>query len=114
MRKDILTVTDRAAAQIQKELAKYDKPAIGLRIGVKINAGCSGKEYTIGYAEEKLPFEEVVETKGVIILIEPTAVMFLIESEMDYVEDKDKYKAEFTFNNPNVTGHCGCGKSFST
>lgn len=113
MQKDILTVTDRAAEQIHRLLAKSNKPVLGIRVGIKFNAGCSGKEYMIEYAEEKNPLEELIETKGVKILIEPKAVMYLIASEMDYVEE-DQFKAGFTFNNPNVTGHCGCGKSFST
>lgn len=112
MSKDILTVTDRAAAKIQLLLAKSPKPTVGLRVGIKFNAGCSGKEYIIEYAETQRPFEEVVETKGVKILIDPKAVMYLIASEMDYIEER--LEAKFTFNNPNVTAHCGCGKSFST
>ena len=105
----VLTLTDAAAARVKVLMAQSDKPVLGLRVGVTTQ-GCSGMSYKMEYAEEALPFEEMVEDKGVKIFIEPAATMFLIGSEMDYVEDK--LDSRFVFNNPNVKGECGCGESF--
>ena len=76
------------------------KDATGLRIGVK-KGGCAGMEYTMSYAETKAPHDEVVEDKGVRILIDPTAVLFLLGTEMDY--RTDRMRSGFVFNNPNQT-----------
>jgi iron-sulfur cluster assembly protein len=104
-----LTVTDAAAERVRHLLGKRDKESIGIRVGVR-SRGCSGLSYTIEYADEKGKFDEVVQDKGVTILIDPKATMFLIGTEMDYVEDK--LQAGFTFKNPNEKGRCGCGESF--
>ena len=66
--------------------------------------------YTMEFAAEKQPLDEVVEDKGVTVLIDSKALMFLIGSEMDFVEDK--LQSGFVFNNPNEKGRCGCGESF--
>ena len=105
----MMTLTDAAADRAKLLIAQADKPIIGLRVGVKAQ-GCSGMSYFVEYAEEKKMFEEVVEDKGVTLLIDPAATMFLIGSEMDYQEDK--LQSGFTFNNPNEKGRCGCGESF--
>lgn len=105
-----LTLTDAAAERVKELMARSEKPLIGLRVGVKTR-GCSGMSYFVEYAEEKKKFEEVVEDKGVTILIDPAATMFLIGSEMDYAEDK--FQSGFTFKNPNEKARCGCGESFS-
>lgn len=104
-----VTLTDRAAARLKELMAKADKPVIGLRVGVK-SRGCSGLSYTMEYAEERKKFEDAIEDKGVTVLIEPTATMFLIGTEMDYVEEA--MGARFVFNNPNEVDRCGCGESF--
>ena len=104
-----MTLTDAAAERVKQLMAKADKPIVGLRVGVKAQ-GCSGMSYFVEYAEEKKKFEEVVEDKGVTLLIDPAATMFLIGSEMDYKEDK--LQSGFTFSNPNEKGRCGCGESF--
>lgn len=105
----MLTLTDAAAERVKALIARSDKPVLGLRIGVK-SRGCSGLSYSVEYAEEQKKFEDVIEDKGVKLFIDPTAVMFLIGSEMDYVDDK--FQSGFTFTNPNEKGRCGCGESF--
>src|SRR5882762_2106472 len=104
-----LTVTDTAAERIRALLAKRGKPSVGIRVGVR-SRGCSGLTYTLEYADEKGKFDEVVEANGVTILIDPKATMFILGTEMDFVEDK--LQSGFTFRNPNEKGRCGCGESF--
>ena len=103
-----ITLTDRAAARVKSIMEKSETPKIGIRLGVK-NGGCAGMEYTMDYADDKQPLDEVVEDKGVTILIEAKAVLFLLGTEMDWEEDK--LSAGFRFNNPNQTDACGCGES---
>jgi iron-sulfur cluster assembly protein len=102
-------LTDAAAERVKALLAKRGKPSVGVRVGIRTK-GCSGLSYTIEYADEKGKFDEVVAEKGVTVLIDPKAVMFLIGTKMDYVEEK--MKAGFTFVNPNEKARCGCGESF--
>ena len=104
-----VTLTDAAAERVREILDNAENDHIGLRIGVK-NGGCAGQEYTFAYADEIGPMDEVVEDKGVTILIEPKAVLFLIGTEIDFVEEK--MGARFVFNNPNAKSTCGCGSSF--
>ncbi len=105
-----MTLTDAAAERVRAIIAKADKPVVGLRIGVKAR-GCSGMSYFVEYAEEKRKFEEVVEDKGVTVLLDPASTMFLIGTEMDWVEDK--FNSGFVFRNPNEKARCGCGESFT-
>jgi iron-sulfur cluster assembly protein len=105
-----MTLSDAAAARIRDIMAKAEKPAAGLRVGVK-NGGCAGMEYTIEWAPEQKPFDEVVEDNGVKLLIDAKAVLFLLGTEMDY--KVEKLKSGFTFRNPNQTSACGCGESVS-
>ncbi|HKX10563.1 MAG TPA: iron-sulfur cluster assembly accessory protein [Stellaceae bacterium] len=104
-----MTLTDAAAERIRALLAKRGKPAVGIRVGVR-SRGCSGLTYTLEYADEKGKFDELVQDKGVTVLIDPKASMFIIGTEMDYVEDR--LQSGFTFRNPNEKGRCGCGESF--
>jgi iron-sulfur cluster assembly protein len=108
-RRQVLSVTDAAAARIRTLLAKRGKPSAGVRLGVRAR-GCSGLSYTLEYADERGKFDEVVEDKGVTILVDPKAVMFVLGTEMDYVEEK--LQSGFMFRNPNEKGRCGCGESF--
>ena len=105
----VITITEAAAGRARQILAKSDKPVLGLRVGIKTR-GCSGLSYFVEYAEERKKFEDVVEDKGVKIFIDPAATMFLLGSEMDYVEEK--FQTGFVFKNPNEKGRCGCGESF--
>ena len=104
-----LTVTAAAAEQIKVLLARREAPALGVRIGIRTK-GCSGMSYTLEYADEKAPFDEEMEVDGVKVLIDPKATMFILGTEMDYVQDK--LESGFVFRNPNEKGRCGCGESF--
>ena len=105
-----ITVTSAAQERIAHLLSQRDKPSAGIRIGVR-SRGCSGLSYTLEYADEKTEYDEVVELDNdITLLIDPKAVMFLLGTEMDFVEDK--LQSGFTFTNPNEKGRCGCGESF--
>jgi iron-sulfur cluster assembly protein len=107
-RPQVMKLTDAAATRIKDLMSKSDRPIAGLRVGVK-NGGCAGMAYTMEYAQSINPTDEIVEDKGVKILIDPKAVLFLLGTEMDY--KIDKLSAQFVFNNPNQTSACGCGES---
>ena len=104
----VMKLTDAAAARVRDIIAKADKPVVGLRIGVK-NGGCAGMEYTMEWAEDQKPFDEVVEDKGVKVLIDAKAMMFRLGTEMDF--PSTTLKSGFVFNNPNQVSACGCGES---
>lgn len=103
-----MTLTEAAASRLRDIMARAEKPVAGLRIGVR-NGGCAGMEYTMEWAEELGPHDEIVEDKGARLLIDPKAVMFLLGTEMDY--QSTALKSGFVFNNPNQTSACGCGES---
>ena len=105
-----IRLSDAAAARIREIMANAEGKYQGVRVGVE-NGGCAGMSYTMDYAEAAQPFEEVVEDKGVKVFIDPKAIMFLIGTEMDFVQEK--FGARFVFNNPNQTAACGCGESVS-
>jgi iron-sulfur cluster assembly protein len=107
-RPKVVSLTERAADRVREIMAKTVKPVVGLRVGVK-NGGCAGQEYVLEYAEAANALDEVVEDKGVTILVEPKAVLFLIGTEIDY--EVSKLSAKFVFRNPNETDACGCGES---
>jgi iron-sulfur cluster assembly protein len=114
-KKDIIELTEAAAERIkylleQRHKQKDKKTAVGIRIGVK-SGGCSGHAYTFEYAEEVHKFDEVVEDKGVKVIIDPKAIMYLVGTKLDYIEEK--MKSGFVFINPNEKARCGCGESFS-
>ena len=104
----LMSLTDAAAERIQNIIANSEKPIAGIRVGVK-NGGCAGMAYTVDYAEAIAPNEDVVEEKGVKIVIDPKALMFLLGTEMDF--KSDKFASQFVFHNPNETSACGCGES---
>jgi iron-sulfur cluster assembly protein len=103
-----MRLTEAAAERLRALQASSGKAVEGVRIGVK-NGGCAGMEYTMSYAEERGPHDEVIEDKGVKLLIDPTAVMFLLGTEMDF--KTDRMRSGFVFHNPNQTSACGCGES---
>ena len=104
----VLTLSDAAACRVQEIIDKAERPIAGVRVGVK-NGGCAGMSYTMEYAEAARPGEDVVEDKGVKVLIDPKAILFLLGTEMDF--QKTKLSSQFVFNNPNQTSACGCGES---
>jgi len=104
-----MSVTPAAAERASALIDGRGKPTAGLRIGVRTK-GCSGLSYTLEFADKQEPMDEVVETAGIRLLIDPKASLFLIGTEMDYEEEK--LKSGFVFRNPNEKGRCGCGESF--
>jgi iron-sulfur cluster assembly protein len=104
-----IEISDRAAQQVKHLLESRGKESVGIRVGVK-KGGCSGLSYTLEYADEVGKFDEVISDKGVTVLIDPKASMYLIGTTMDFVEEK--LKSGFVFTNPNEKGRCGCGESF--
>ncbi|KAG7355771.1 iron-sulfur cluster assembly accessory protein [Nitzschia inconspicua] len=109
--KDPIILTERAADRI-KELLQGDnaKGALGIRLGVK-RRGCNGLSYTLNYAMEKPEKDLEMETHGVKVYIEPMALFNVVGTVMDWEESE--LASEFTFNNPNSKGECGCGESFT-
>jgi iron-sulfur cluster assembly protein len=105
-RPKIVTLSDAAASRVREIMSKGAKPY--LRVGVN-NGGCAGMEYTLDYAEAPEAFDELVEDKGVQILVKADAVMFLLGSEIDY--ETTRLASKFVFRNPNQTDACGCGES---
>ena len=105
----IIKLSDNAANRIKEIMSKAENKAIGVRIGVQ-SGGCAGMSYIMEYAKETRPNEEIIEDKGVKVLIDPSAIMYLLGTEMDY--KKEKFSSQFVFKNPNETERCGCGESF--
>ena len=101
-------LSEAAASRLGEIMAKADGQVKGVRVGVT-NGGCAGMSYTMNYAEETNPLDEVLEDQGVKIFIEPKAILFLIGTEMDF--ETTKLGSRFTFRNPNETDACGCGES---
>ena len=109
MNQQIIKLSDNAANRIKEIMSSADSKTIGVREGVK-SGGCAGMSYIMEYAKEIKPNEEIVEEKGVKVLIDPKAIMYLLGTEMDY--KKEKFSSQFVFKNPNETERCGCGESF--
>ena len=107
-RPQVMRLTEAAASRIKDVMARAERPIAGVRVGVK-NGGCAGMEYTMDYADQIAPGDEVVEDKGIKLLIDQKAVLFLLGTEMDF--KIDKLSSQFVFNNPNQTSACGCGES---
>ena len=101
-------LTEAAAARLAAIMQDAEGKYLGLRVGVA-NGGCAGMSYTMEYASETKPFEEVMEDRGVKVFIDPKSILFLIGTELDFVQEK--LGARFVFRNPNQTSACGCGES---
>jgi iron-sulfur cluster assembly protein len=104
----VMTLTEAAAARVREIMAGSEKPIAALRVGVK-NGGCAGMSYTMEFAATVSPLDEVIEDKGVKVLIDPKAVLFLLGARMDF--KTDRLSSGFVFENPNETSACGCGES---
>ena len=109
-RPQVMRLTDAAAIRVKELMGRADSEILGLRVGIK-NGGCAGQSYTVEYAHDIKPNDEVIEDKGVKILVDPKAVLFLLGTEMDF--ERTTLKTGFVFNNPNQVGACGCGESVS-
>ena len=109
MTKQIITISDKAAERIKEIMSSAEESSIGVRVGVK-SGGCAGMSYIMEYTKEINPNDEIVEDKGVKILIDSAAVIYLLGTEMDYKQEE--FSSQFVFNNPNETERCGCGESF--
>ena len=109
MIKQIISLSDNAAARIKEIMSSAEKNSIGVRVGVK-SGGCAGMSYIMEYAKEINPNDELIEDKGVKLYIDPAATMYLLGTEMDY--KKEEFSSTFIFKNPNETERCGCGESF--
>ena len=103
-----MSLTDAAAERVREIMSNAEKPLFGLRVGVK-NGGCAGMSYTMDFAEAANPFDEIIEDKGVRVIIDPKAILFLLGTRMDF--RRDKLSSGFVFENPNQTSACGCGES---
>ena len=109
MNKQVITLTNNAANRVKEIIASANEPIIGVRIGVE-SGGCAGMSYIMEYAKKVNPNDEIIEAKGVKVLIDPKAIMYLLGTEMDY--KKGELSSTFVFKNPNETERCGCGESF--
>ena len=107
--KQIITLSDNAANRIKKIMSNDKNNSVGVRVGVT-SGGCAGMSYIMEYTKEAHPNDEIIEDKGVKIFIDPSAIMYLLGTEMDY--KKDQFSSSFVFKNPNETERCGCGESF--
>ena len=109
MSKRVITLSDKAAERVKEIMAQAKEPIVGVRVGVE-SGGCAGMSYVMEYAKEANPNDEIIEDKGVKVLIDPKAIMYLLGTEMDY--KKEELSSSFVFKNPNETERCGCGESF--
>ena len=107
--KQVITLSDNAANRIKEIISNDKTKSVGVRVGVK-SGGCAGMSYVMEYAKEINPTDEIIEDKGVKVFIDPSAIMYLLGTEMDY--KKEQFSSTFIFKNPNETERCGCGESF--
>jgi iron-sulfur cluster assembly protein len=105
----LMSITQAAVGRIKELLDGRGKPSAGIRVGIS-SKGCSGMSYTLEFADQQELHDDVVKQDGITVFIDPKAIMFLIGTEMDFIEDG--LQSGFVFNNPNEKGRCGCGESF--
>ncbi|WP_236870550.1 HesB/IscA family protein [Candidatus Bandiella numerosa] len=108
MKKNIISITDSAADHIRELLKKDSKKPIGIGINVEAG-GCSGSKYKFEYIYQKKELDEEVNDKGIRVFINPSAVLKIFGTKLDYVDEK--IQSGFVFVNPNEKGKCGCGES---
>ena len=105
-----ITLTTAAQERIADLMAKASEGAIGVKLSTP-RRGCSGLAYSVDYVTEENPLDEKIETPGGIFYVDGASVLYLVGSIMDWREDD--FAAGFVFDNPNATGSCGCGESFT-
>jgi iron-sulfur cluster assembly protein len=104
----VLTLTEAAATRVRDIVANADRPAQGIRVGVK-KGGCAGMEYTLDLVDEAKPGDDVVDAGDARVFVDPAATLYLLGTEMDF--EATKLRTGFVFRNPNQTSACGCGES---
>ncbi|MFA7415700.1 MAG: Fe-S cluster assembly scaffold SufA [Rhizobium sp.] len=104
----VMTMTDAAAARVRAIVENSGPDAKGIRVGIK-KGGCAGMEYTIDLVREPNPKDDLIERDGASVWVEPSAVLYLLGTQLDY--ETTTLRSGFTFNNPNQTSACGCGES---
>lgn len=110
VRRAAITLTDAANARIAELMSRAPEGAIGVKLSTP-RRGCSGLAYSVDYVTEANPFDEKIETPGGTFFVDGASVLYLVGSIMDWREDD--FAAGFVFDNPNATGSCGCGESFT-
>lgn len=105
----MITLTENAIGQVKKVIGEQSESYVGIRVGVE-GGGCSGFQYTLNLEREGREGDDVLQVDGFQLLVDPQSMVYLDGTEIDYVETLQQ--AGFRFNNPNVTGSCGCGESF--
>jgi len=106
----VMTMTDAAAERVRSLVDNSDCDVLGLRVGIK-KGGCAGMEYTMDLVDEAKPGDDRIEDKGATLFVDPSAVLFLLGTEMDF--EVTKFRSGFVFKNPNEVSACGCGESIS-
>jgi iron-sulfur cluster assembly protein len=106
----VMTMTDAAAERVRDLVDNADHDVLGLRVGIK-KGGCAGMEYTMDLVEEAKPGDDLIEDKGAKLFVDPSAILFLLGTEMDF--EVTKFRSGFVFKNPNEVSACGCGESVS-
>ncbi|WP_117191186.1 Fe-S cluster assembly scaffold SufA [Rhizobium terrae] len=104
----VMTMTDAAAIRVKQIVASSGPEAKGIRVGIK-KGGCAGMEYTIDLVTEPNAKDDLIERDGARVWVEPSAVLYLLGTQMDF--EVTKMRSGFTFVNPNQTSACGCGES---
>jgi iron-sulfur cluster assembly protein len=104
-----ISLTEKAAQRVDKYLQSRGK-GVGLKLGVR-TAGCSGMAYTLEFADEILPEDQIFESYGIKILVDPKSLIYIDGTELDFT--REGLNEGFQFNNPNVKDNCGCGESFT-
>ena len=105
-----IILTPAAEARIAELMEKAPDDAIGVKLSTP-RRGCSGLAYSVDYVTDEESFDEKIETPGGVFYVDGASVLYLIGSTMDWQEDD--FTAGFVFDNPNATGACGCGESFT-
>ncbi|MCS4242344.1 iron-sulfur cluster assembly protein [Rhizobium sp. BIGb0125] len=104
----VMTMTEAAANRVKAIVANSGPDALGVRVGIK-KGGCAGMEYTIDLVKEPDAKDDLIESAGAKVWIQPSAVLYLLGTQMDF--EVTKMRSGFIFSNPNQTSACGCGES---